>query len=831
MTFWIDIKYAARLLLKNPVFTATSVLIVAIGLGLTLYTYSLLNQLIFKPLTLNGGTPIIAIEGQFRSNAGVGTGADAYHLNQISAETELLHSMSLYITGTTLIGGLDIGAANKKFNASFSQWNIFEVAGVQPILGRGFNPQDHDPGAEKVVVISNDVWQNHFSGNKDIIGATTRVDTVPTRIIGVMPDGFAFPAVAQIWVPLSAERVSPTQLNDDFEYRLLAVARLKQDVSLPQFQQELKVILQRNLLDLPQEMAWRASSPGGYIRAFPFKLNNDAITVHYSMFIAMMIVVMLILLLTCINIGNLLLARVNERIKEVAIRIALGIPRKRLVLQMLWESIFICCLGGFLAFFFAKWGVHITNSVFDQIFAINGEKPFWWQISLDMNAIMVLLVAIVLMILVTGFIPAWRALSGDLNGVLRDGTRGALGKKAGRANKILVIAEIALSCVVLMVATILLSTSYSAQRADYGVNTQNRITATVRLPSGTYPWNDGAPEARKKINSFWYQLKDELEQQPNIHGVAFFNLLPGTGNGTVHCEIEGKAAELYNENPSCNHGIVTRDAWSAVGMKMIAGREFDLRDMVSEGENIIINESMAKHYFPNGDALGQRIRHASANFNRDWQTIIGIVSDSIHGSVMQTTSAQYTAYLLMDWDPWFRLVTAVHYSGPQSLAESTFLEAINNIDADVTAYHIQSYDNLIKQPMMLVNAINTIFLWCGLIALFLAASGIYAVAANSITLRKQEIATRRALGSRNNQVIKLFLKQAGMQLLFGLALGISLSLWLISQITQSMIIDSNSYLIGLIGIPIFIIMMVLIATYLPASKVIKKEPSEGLREG
>ncbi|WDD97433.1 FtsX-like permease family protein [Thalassomonas actiniarum] len=835
MSFWIDIKYAIRLLLKKPVFTTTSILIVAIGLALTLYTFSLLNQLIFKPLTFNGDSQLIAIEGEFAHTHGRGQSADPYHLNQISAESELLQGMSLYHTGVRTIAGLDKASGSRKVHLSYSQWNLFEVAGVQPILGRGFTPQDQDIGAESVIILSYGVWQNQFAGNKDIIGTTVEIEAMPKRVIGVMPEGFAFPAITQVWQIMRVSRFSPTQPSNSLG--LKAVARLKQGISLTRFQQEMRDILQRHFQTLPQDFAWRLSSPGGYIRAFPFKLTNDAVFHHYPVFVAMLIVVLLILLLTCINLGNLLLVRVNERIKEVAIRISLGIPRKRLVLQMLWESIFICSLGGLTAFFLASWGVHITNNAFDQIFTVNGERPFWWQLSLDMDAIIVLLVAVVLMIVVTGFIPAWRALSGDLNAVLRDGTRGALGKKAGRANKLLVVTEISLSCVVLVVATMLLSTGYSAQNADYGVDTDNRITAAVHLAWGSYPWSGGSPEARKKRNDTYYRLKDELEQLPNIHSVAYFSSLPGTGGGSSHVEIQGKAAEVFNENPLWNFNVVSRDAWGAVGMKIIEGRNFDLRDLASDSRAladtespVIINAAMARDLFPNGDAIGQRLRTVDGEgWQTEWRTVIGIVSDSIHGATMQSTSTQHSGYGLMDRRNW-RMNIVMHYSGPQSQAEIALQQTINKLGADVTVYHMQSYDNLIEQPVMLVNAVNKIFLWCGLVALFLAASGIYAVAANSITLRNQEIATRRALGARNSQVIKLFLNQAGIQLLFGLALGISLSLWIVSQISQSIIINGNSYVIGLLGIPIFITAMVLTATYIPSSKIIKQEPSEGLRQ-
>jgi len=272
-------------------------------------------------------------------------------------------------------------------------------------------------------------------------------------------------------------------------------------------------------------------------------------------------------------------------------------------------------------------------------------------------------------------------------------------------------------------------------------------------------------------------------------------------------------------------------------MKLSEGRSFNLRDTASDDSDlansespVIINAAMARDLFPNGDAIGQRVRTATEDYQTEWRTIIGIVSDTIHGSAMQSTSAHHTGYGLMDRRRW-RVNIVMHYSGSQSQAEMALQQTINTMDADATIHHIQSYDNLIAQPMLLVNAVNKIFLWCGLVALFLAATGIYAVSANSITLRSQEIATRRALGSRDSQIIKLFISQASLQLLIGLTLGLTLSFWLVAQITNSMIIDNNSYLIALVGIPVFIIVMVLIATYIPSSRVIKQQPSEGLRQG
>ena len=439
------------------------------------------------------------------------------------------------------------------------------------------------------------------------------------------------------------------------------------------------------------------------------------------------------------------------------------------------------------------------------------------------------------MIAITGFIPAWRALSGDFNAVLRDGTRGSQGKKAARASQILVISEILLSCVVLVIATILLSTSYSAGQADYGVDTNNRITATIELPVVDYPIREEEEfelADTLKRTAFYYQLKDTLEQMPNIEGVAFMSQLPGTGAGASYFEIEGRVAAVYNENPYSNNEVVSRDAWHAIGMRVIQGRDFNLDDISAEVDTIIINESISNDFFPDGDAIGQRVRRAFRNPDADreggWQTIVGVVSDTYHGSAMRTSSEQYSSYFMLDHIGYSSIDVAIHYNGSQAEAEKSLQHAINQVNNNATVYNMQSYDELISQPMILVSAISKVFLLCGVIAIFLAASGIYAVAANSISQRTQEIGVRRALGASDSKIMQLFMRKAVWQLVIGLSIGITMSLWVVNQMTDTMVINQGSYMVGLIAIPLLIIIMVLVATYVPTRKIVLMEPSDAL---
>ena len=829
MSIGIDVKYAARLLVKKPAFTATTVFIIAIGLGLTLFAYSLLSSLIFKPLTMNTNQQFVTIEGEYDYSHAFRRSVDPFHLNQAVQEVDAIDDITFHGSGTALLSGLDTNVGTKKFNATFAKWNFFDVAGQQPIMGRDFTEADNFDGAEKVIMISYEVWQSYFKGISDIVDKMVNVDSEPMRIIGVMPENFSFPSHAQTWLLMPANQINPTKPSRNGAF---GIARLKNSSSIEKLNQELSHYNQKAIAELPEEFNWRMRNNSGiYLQATAYKKANSDVREYYSIFISLLVVVFLILLLACINVGNLLLTRVNERYKEIAIRVALGVPRQRLIFQMLWESIFFCAIGAFIAFVLASWGIELTNAAFTRMFAVQQNQPFWWTLSIDADALLVLFVAILFMILITGLIPAWRALSGDFNSVLRDGTRGAMGKKASQTNQVLVISEILLSCIVLVIATILLTTSYFADKADYGVDTDKRITARLELPLEYYNVRrDTEFEAadNKKRNDFYYQLKSRLEELPTIEAVAYMTQLPGTGEGTSHFEIEGMEAEVYDENPVSNNEVIGRDSWRAVGMHIIQGRDFDDRDAVVGANSMIVNESIARELFPDGQAVGYRVRQISSRGEGDWQNIVGVVSDSYHGSAMDTSSAQYNSYHLMDARSRQAINIAIHYKGSELQAKQTLFDTLNATDANVSAYHIQSYQQLIQHPMMLVTTVSKIFLFCGVMAVLLAASGIYAVSANSITQKTQEIGVRRALGATDSNVMKLFLSQAVIQLAIGLGIGIVLSMWVIKTLQTTMIINDVSYIIGLVGMPLLIIAIVLLATFIPAKKVVEMEPSEAL---
>lgn len=828
----IDLKFSLRLLRKKPLFTATAVLIVALGLALTLFSSILLQTLIFSPLQIAGSTPVYAIERPFDIQHARRNGGTPWDYAQLKKELRLFAELGVYIPGTAMAGGGDSDSAAIKFNAVQSEWNLFEFGRVLPVLGRALQPDDHNTGAEPVVVLGFEAWQRLFYGDRDVVGKTIQVDAVSRKIVGVMPAGFAFPDVAQLWLPLPQHLVRPTNRAAE---EVLAYARLQPGVALEEANRYLDHLALTVKAELPEALWWlMPANETRYLRAVPFKQANADVTHYYPVFFSMLIVVLLILLLACINVGNLLLSRVNERWKEVAVRIALGAPARRLIMQMLWESVLICGLGGILALLLAYSALEQANQAFSRMFAVNELQPFWWQLQVDGPAFALLLGSVVLMIAVTGFIPAWRALQSDFNTVLRDGTRGAQSQRAAKASRALVVGEIMLSCVVLIMAFVLLSTSYLAGQADYGVVVENRLTAQVELPAELYPLRDD-PVLRlsdmQKRADFYARLQQQLAQQPDIAAVILMTELPGRGEGGSYFEIEGKPAAVYSENLYTNNEAVSRDSWPALGMQMLQGRDLNVSDIKAEQENILINQNIARDYFPAGDAVGSRLRRIAANGTTgEWRTIVGVVSNTHHGSFMNTTSAQYNSYQLMERRAPGRFYLAVHYQGSFAAAQRMIQQAMTQVDPAAAVYHFQPYQQLIDEPNQLVSYLSRVFLICGVIAALLASSGIYALAANSVLQKTKEIGVRRALGASDWQIVRLFLHQAGWQLAIGLSLGMILSWGLIEVVGQSMRLHAASLFVGMTMIPLAISVTVCVATLLPVRRVIVQEPVVALHQ-
>jgi len=440
MNFFFDFKYAVRLLMRSPGFLALTVTAMAAGLGLSFYMLAFLDHIWLRPLPFENGERMVVIIPTLNGE-----------MSGSNMSTHEFHALKDGTTSFSMIGASESRAAilsngdrAVRHNGSWVEPIFFDYIGVDPLLGRVLTPEDDVPGALPVAVIGYDLWQNYFNGTDEIIGQEIKINGEVAEVVGVMPELLVFPPGAELWMALRADEEAVPWGQGLLLVEIFAM--LKPDVTMDTADEDVKAIMLR------AEQAHPELNTGVSGRVTTSKtryLGEDTAKI----FMIMQLAVLFVLALACINVGNLLLARGNERGKETAVRIALGAPKARLVMQMMWESVIVSFLGGAIAVLLAAWGLEITFGILSAL--MDMEPPFWWRATMDAPVLGIAFVVTLATAVVTGIVPAWKMSSGDFNAVLRDGTRGAQGKRAGHVGRILVISEVGLSTALLILAGVL----------------------------------------------------------------------------------------------------------------------------------------------------------------------------------------------------------------------------------------------------------------------------------------------------------------------------------------------------------------------------------------
>ena len=537
-----------------------------------------------------------------------------------------------------------------------------------------------------------------------------------------------------------------------------------------------------------------------------------------KIFMIMQLAVLFVLALACINVGNLLLARGNERGKETAVRIALGAPKARLVMQMMWESVIVSFLGGAIAVLLAAWGLEITFGILSAL--IDMEPPFWWRATMDAPVLGIAFVVTLATAVVTGIVPAWKMSSGDFNAVLRDGTRGAQGKRAGHVGRILVISEVGLSTALLILAGVLSVMIAQAIRADYGAPIDGVLTAQVALPEGPHP------DEEKRLR-YYEQLSSELSRIPGVNAAGIASTLPGTGFGSYPFEVEGYEI-VDNKYPRAGFSSVGLDFFRAFDIRVLEGRAFDARDTADGMNTAVISDSLAERYWPDGDAVGGRLRWFDESEILGWVTVVGVIPHIVHGQPFGDTRAMPTIYVpLTQYASEDMSLFVTTDADPDSLRQP-MVDAAARVDAEIPIYSMRSLRDQLTMNTAGIVFIKDLFVIFSLCALLLASSGIYGVMANSIIQRTQEIGMRRALGSTDERVMTLLMRQSWFQLGVGVIPGALLGHRMVQYFVETIGPETRDHNWLFLLIPLLIACIVSVATFVPARRAIRLEPSAAL---
>ncbi|MFC3114676.1 ADOP family duplicated permease [Cellvibrio fontiphilus] len=808
MYFIKDIQYALRLLAKKPGFTLLTTSVMAVGVGLSVFLFSMFNTMIFKDLPFKDSDRLV----RFHVTQDGVEARDNIELHDYAEIKNTLRGVELF----SAYRELNINAIGRegarRYRAVKTEPGIFQLTRTAPLLGREFNQQDNQPGAEDVVVIGYEVWRTQFGGDENIIDQSLRIDGTPHRIIGVMPQDYWFPSNNDVWLPLRQSATNTARGSGD---KPSIAALLENNVTQADVNRELAVIMQRIASRYPQSNKGLSL----YVNDFQRGAEGDGIQVIYSMQIA----ALLILLLASINVGNLLYSRAIERNKETAVRVALGAPRARLISQMLWESAIICSLGGLIGLLVLAWGLQVTAATVATFFT---DKPaFWWDFGIDAYTLKIFFGFVLATILATGLLPAWKNSGADFNAVLRDGTRGALGKKSGRLNRILVISEIFLSMTVLIAAATMVVGAYRATVTDFGVKSDNLLTARTLLRDVHYQ----TPEQKTQ---FVNALVAQLENSPGLGKVLIATMFPADWGWTPSIALEGKDYSHVQESayPKINYVSVTPGTLEKLGVTLTAGRYLDSSDDGWGKRTVVVTDSFAAAHFPGESALGKRLRVLDAVSHADqWLTIVGVVKHTLYGDANSESGKMPSVFRPYSQAPRNDFSIAIEIKTDRPSAIRTLRNAVAAIDPELSLFQIEDYATKKQRNGAPIRFISTIFMIFGIAAVVLAGTGIYGVMANTISQRTQEIGVKRALGAQDQQIARQFLWAGGKQLLWGGIPGVAAGCAMAFAMAHVIGIGAGDLLFIVLLMVSIIAAVVLLATYLPTRRALQLEPADALR--
>jgi putative ABC transport system permease protein len=799
-----DIRYGFRSLFQSPALAIVATLALTVGIALTTTMFSILYGALMKGLPFEDGKRIVMVQ---RANPT----RDANDRMDVSiqdyvdykAQQKSLEDLAGSTSGTINVSGTD---KPERYDGTWITANGFDVLRVRPILGRGFLPGEDTPGGAKVVVLSHDMWQTRYGGSQTALGATIRANGIPYTIVGVMPEKFAFPNNARIWLPFQGDPL----LGKRGEGQSLQVyGRLKSGVSLEQASADFAAIAARLAKDYKESNENITAGVRGFVDA---SLGPEPRRLLYTMLGA----VFFVLLIACANVANLLLDRAAHKTKEVGIRTALGASRTAVIRQFLTEALALSVIAASLGLVVAYFSIDAFNrSIIDT------NPPFFIDIRLHPPVIAFTIAIAVLTTLLSGAIPAYQSSRADINEILKDDSRGASSFRIGKISKALVVFEIALSCGLLVAAGLMIKSVTKLNTMDLGFN-----------PEGVFTARFGFPEVYKDTVAqmqFYEQLQQRVAAIPGVSSMALAAGLPAgdRGYGGSNFGLEGKAYAAEKDYPTTRTVAVTPDFFKTLAIPSRSGRVFNSGDRPASLTVAVVNDQFVKEFFPQGDPIGRRIRMGGAKSTQPWLTIVGVVGDVFAGDPERPKPAVVYRPLAQNHTN-FVYVTA-RTSGPPLGLTNDVRSAVTSLNPDIPLYWVHSLKEAIAKPTWFIRVFGTMFMIFGVIALFLASIGLYAVMSFSVSRRTREVGIRMALGARRGDVVGMVFRQGAAQLAVGMVAGLALALG-VSQLLQMLLFDvqpRDPVIFG--GVVLVLIVTGLLACLIPARRATRVDPLVALR--
>ena len=806
-TFAQDVRFGLRMMRKNPGFAAIAILTIALGIGANTAIFSVVNAVLLAPLPFDHPERVVMLWGtNLRKNMDIMPVSPATFATWKSSS----HSFEGMGGSSDSLASFTEGEPEMVAAYDFSA-DYFRVLGAKAELGRTFLPEEDQPGGPNVCVLSDKIWRRRFGGDPAIVGRAIRMGATLFTVVGVMPPNFRWPSLVEVWTPLAL----PASASSDWRsHYIRVVARLKPGVTIEQTQAELNAIAARAEKEHPETNA----DEGVVVEPIRHNMFGDV----QRPLLVLLGAVGFVLLIACVNVAGLLLARTSARGREIAVRAALGAGRARLIRQMVTESVLLSLLGGVSGLALAYGSTGLLVKLFPNNIA-NLNIPLVEAIPVDGRVLAFTLGATLLTGLLFGLAPALVWSRADVNTTLKGSGRSpASGARERRLRNVLAVAEISLAFVLLIGAGLLVRGFLLLTESSLGFRPEKVLALELFAPRRLYPVDKPA-----KLRSFIEQSVENLQAVPGVESAAATNFLPLTGFwGTQRYVIEGRPAPEKGREPEADDRLATPDYFRTMGIPLVRGRVFTMLDGPDSPHVAVISSSFAERYWKNEDPIGRRINLGTAD-HPDWHEIVGVVG-TVHAFGLEEKPHDdlYRPFAQV----WFPLVAfTVKASGDPTQIAAAAKATIWKIDPTQPFYKVITMDELAGESLALRRVSTLLLAGFSAIALALAAVGIYGVLSYSVAQRTQEIGIRAALGASRGDVLRMVLGDGARIAAAGTGLGIAAALAL------SQLLGSLLYSVGARdpatfgGVGLLCIAVALAACYIPARRATRVDPLVALR--
>ena len=808
--FRYDLAYGFRMLMKNPRFTCVAVLSLAIGIGANTAIFSVTNALLLKPLPYKDADRLVIL---WNRSPGLNVEQDWFSPGQyldIKAENQVFENVAATIDSSFNLTGQ--GMPQRVEGARVSS-SLFSVLGTQPLMGRAFTAEEDEQGKPTTAILSYGFWQRHFAADQNIVGKTFLLNGNSVEIVGVMPRDFllnkeVMPTVNKISnaemllsLPMGWGKRT-TRTNEDYNI----FGRLKPGVTLAQAQAEVDRIVSGMKQQYPDNYP---PSSGFMISVIP--LIQQVVGEVRRPLLILLGAVGFVLLIACANVANLQLARSTGRQKEIAIRAAVGAGRRRIVRQLLTESVLLSLMGGAMGLLFALVGLRLLLRLGPD------TLPRLNEIGIDARVLgFTFLVSCVTGILF-GIMPAFRASRVDLNGVLKEGGRTS-NASSHRARDLFVVIELALSLVLLIGAGLLVRSYTQIQDASPGFNPKNVLSFRLSLPNAKYKGS--------AVTGFYKQLLDRIKAIPGVESVGTSYSLPMSSVALAWgpITIEGYVPKNSADFIMSNERFVSPGYFSAMGVPVVKGRLFDERDVKDAQQTVIVNENLANRFWPNQDPIGKRLERGDAE---PWRTVVGVVRDTKEFSV--DNEPPISIYHPHDQFPIGTMFVVVRSSTDAASLTTSITRELSSLDPELPAFEFKTMEQRLSDALTRRRFSTSLLGVFATVALVLAAIGIYGVMAYSVTQRTQEIGIRMALGAQPVSIKMLVLRHSLILVILGVVFGLA-GAFALTRVMSSLLYGvSATDLVTYAMPPIILGSVALLASYFPARRASRVDPTTALR--